>query len=751
MSANVYGQYSTTPQLTDAKQLLLSKPQQSLTLVNHYLSQRTLLNDAGFTSLNITEQKRTRTPLNSILAMQLKADALIELMQYEEALQTLIAAKALAEEHRLRYLTIDTQIKIACVQWLYFEREEIALNLLDELNQKVHQSTPPFPLTLISKLTHNIDLHRAEIYAKQNKIELAQTAFESAQNKLAHLPNSAQKIKFLLKKGKFHQQQHNFELALDAFHQGYVMAEELRLFDMMAQSNLALAQLLRHQQVLDKALEHVTQAVEFYENANQHKLFARSLGLMAQIYEDKGSLNMALIHYFNALDMEQQFKQHLPPSEELRMNIARVYIQLNNSKKAQQYLSQAKSLAKKQNNDPILTEIRLLEAKLMLNEGKSDNAIVLLQNILIAASRFNLLETQIEAERMLSLAFEKNQDHYSALISQRRYEHLWQTKQQKQQAEHAALFRQQQVIHQRTAHLQKLQSGQEAQNQALYVQRWINGALLFFSACSVGMIYRRHRKNHLLQQQIRELKQQLYSHPNSGLKNLRMLKMRLPNSLKQSSEQFEQNLLHDLIPDPLRDRLRFALIEIPQIKHWYRDLGYQRAIELEQNFGDYLTKQICNPARLYHLSTTIFLYIEPNARLHNEPRDLAHSLQKLVDQFMTQQQMARILPTRIGLAEYPFLPRAYTAINAKELLDILFIALSKAYDLSTNNTEHQWVHFSALENTPAAYFTQNTLHTCCQQAIEQGLIKVQSSSPLPRGRTNKSPSSVREMNECELH
>lgn len=29
----------------------------------------------------------------------------------------------------------------------------------------------------------------------------------------------------------------------------------------------------------------------------------------------------------------------------------------------------------------------------------------------------------------------------------------------------------------------------------------------------------------------------------------------------------------------------------------------------------------------------------------------------------------------MGIAEYPFLPRAYTAINDKELIDILFMAI----------------------------------------------------------------------------
>ncbi len=82
---------------------------------------------------------------------------------------------------------------------------------------------------------------------------------------------------------------------------------------------------------------------------------------------------------------------------------------------------------------------------------------------------------------------------------------------------------------------------------------------------------------------------------------------------------------------------------------------------------------------------------------------------------------------RIGIADYPFLPRAYTAINDKELLDILLMATNIARELSLSEGQSHWVYFKAIDNAPAASFASENIRLSCKQAINQGLIKVHSS------------------------
>ena len=84
----------------------------------------------------------------------------------------------------------------------------------------------------------------------------------------------------------------------------------------------------------------------------------------------------------------------------------------------------------------------------------------------------------------------------------------------------------------------------------------------------------------------------------------------------------------------------------------------------------------------------------------------------------------------MGIAEYPFLPRAYTAINDKELIDILFMAIYLARKIKKRYSPQEssnWVHLTAIENAPAASFAGNDIRHACEQAVEQGLIKIHTS------------------------
>ncbi|ERB63232.1 hypothetical protein N779_21775 [Vibrio coralliilyticus OCN008] len=81
----------------------------------------------------------------------------------------------------------------------------------------------------------------------------------------------------------------------------------------------------------------------------------------------------------------------------------------------------------------------------------------------------------------------------------------------------------------------------------------------------------------------------------------------------------------------------------------------------------------------------------------------------------------------MGMADYPFLPRAYTAINDKELLDILLMSTSAARTLSMKEHSSQWVYLKAIENAPAASLATGNIRKACKHSISQGLIKVHSS------------------------
>jgi hypothetical protein len=128
---------------------------------------------------------------------------------------------------------------------------------------------------------------------------------------------------------------------------------------------------------------------------------------------------------------------------------------------------------------------------------------------------------------------------------------------------------------------------------------------------------------------------------------------------------------------------------------------------------------------LYHFSDANLLYIEPCPDRERPPEDLFNKVQAWIQEFQPERRLNRII--RMGIADYPFLPRAYTAINDKELLDILLMAASVARDLSIKENSSHWVYLRAIDNAPAASFASNNIRKSCKHAINQGLIKVHSS------------------------
>lgn len=117
-----------------------------------------------------------------------------------------------------------------------------------------------------------------------------------------------------------------------------------------------------------------------------------------------------------------------------------------------------------------------------------------------------------------------------------------------------------------------------------------------------------------------------------------------------------------------------------------------------------------------------------------DPEQVFEKIQSWVDEFAQRYTLNNII--RMGMADYPFLPRAYTAINDKELLDILLMSTSAARTLSMKEHSSQWVYLKAIENAPAASLATGNIRKACKHSISQGLIKVHSSYKNERASKN---------------
>ena len=723
LQAKIY----SSPILTEAQTLLVSQPERTLTITKSYLEQRRLSQpqDPSRVHLNSEADHSTRTPLNTVNALQIQAQALSLLQRPEKAIAVIKKAEKTALDNNLMFSVFESRILLAQFYWVNLSNSATALKILNTLNIDMKQAQPINLSRQLQELKYKALMLRALIESSIGKDAAAEKLFIKAKGYLVTFDDKDETINYQLTLGQHYLRHNHYDMALDRLLSGYWLAVENDDQPQIARANYELAQLFEERHVLDKALEHATQAGEFFERYKRTQELAKTLALIASIYEQQGRYNLALVHYFNALDQENQLKHDLR-SASLRLNIARIYLHLCNYSKTEQYIVQARNLALQSGNENIVAESQILQGQLELEKGELDDAITSLQAGLISASRIGATNLQLMGESILSEAFEKQNDYYNALLSQRRYEQLYAGKQKNATKSNTEVFKQQQKMMERSLKLEDMEREQFINQNALYKQQKISLSLIGGLVILLLLLWRRQHINKQLKQQLTKLTTDYYTHPRSGLRNLRMLNARLANSLQQSSANFEQWHLGEIINEPLSDRLRFALFEVSFLKRIYLEKGYQQGLAAEKEFGNYLQQQVLEPARIYHFSDAMFLYIEPNARLSCDPKQLAESMQLLIDNYTLPLNINNTL--QIGMAEYPFLPRAYTAINDQELIDILLMTVDAGISLNDKQPGSHWVHSCAIDAAPAASFVGDNIRRACVEGIDKGLVKVRSST-----------------------
>lgn len=477
-------------------------------------------------------------------------------------------------------------------------------------------------------------------------------------------------------------------------------------------------------QVLDKALEHLSQAADFYGNYPESPILADVLKLMGDIYFLQGKYNLALVHYFNVIDHKSTGK-NIQKVIDIRLSLASTYLQLYNYPLAEQYLVRAEKLLNYSDLPALKARAALLDAGLAYHQQENEKVLEQAQKALELSQSLQQTSLEQQSYQLLALGYEQKGDFKNALVNIKKANSLriYQQDQLNQISEEA--FRKQKQFVEQGLHYdiqeQELGEATEKQNkfQKVALGLFCVAALLALIVMRLSYVYRRNKT------ELHELNENLFTHARSGLPNLRLLNAKLPNSLQRTQRYFEQWQVGELINEPLSDRLRFVMIDLPFLRNMYLQNGYKAGLELERAFGDFIRNKVESPARIYHFSDANLLYIEPSIKPRTA-ESLFDEIQSWVNEFEQERKMNRIV--RIGMANYPFLPRAYTAINDKELLDILLVATHMARDVSMRESQSHWVYLKAIDNAPAASLATDNIRQACRTAIKQGLIKVHSSS-----------------------
>ncbi|EDP57055.1 hypothetical protein AND4_19796, partial [Vibrio sp. AND4] len=412
---------------------------------------------------------------------------------------------------------------------------------------------------------------------------------------------------------------------------------------------------------------------------------------------------------------------------DIRLSLAATYLQLFNYPLAEQYLDRATGLLEFADQPQLEAKAALLHSGLSYHKNNSEDvianakrALALIEN---APDDTGFIKQQ--SHRLLGLGYEQAGEYQLSLQAYKKYNNLVRLEQKQLNQISEDAFRQQKEFAEQSIHYvgqgEKLiqVSKEHRKFQKISFALFLIVLVMFLFIMRRGVIMQRQAT------QIMKLRDDLFTHSRSRLNNLRMLNVKLSRSLKKSSDIFEQWQMGELIHEPLNDRLRFVMIDLPFLRSMYVQHGYKAGLELERAFGEFLAERIQKPTRLYHFSDANLLYIEPNADRDASAEATFNKFQSWVDEFAGKHDVNRTI--RMGISDYPFLPRAYTAINDEELLDLLLFATHIAREISLKDEHSHWVFLKAIDNTPAASFATGNIRTACQHAINQGLIKIHSS------------------------
>ncbi|MEZ9442525.1 tetratricopeptide repeat protein [Vibrio sp. 10N.222.54.F12] len=725
LSTSVNASVYSSALLNEANNLVEIEPSQAKRIANSYLTLRILSDQREKSPSAISREEADssiRTPNSSIDAYKILAKAEFNLGNIRIAIQHIDKASELAKTYKLEYLKLDLEILKVRLLWLTDRKSAQAESELKKIETSLESVNKTLRLT--EGITYRLIMLKADISSYNNNVGEAEKLYQEAKTYLEQRHSEKVVIDYHITVGEFYLTHKEYNHALSELLYGYWKSVEGNLSSRLAKVNRLLAQLFFERQVLDKALEHLSQAADFYDNFESSPILAQVLKKMGDVYFNQGKYNLALVHFFNVLDHESTDRD-IYQVIDIRLSLSATYLRLYNYPLAEQYLARALELLEYSDIPKLEGRAALLSAGLAYHLQESEDVIKHATRALKISRQVENMRLSQHSYHLLSLGYEQAGRPQQALANLKQYNILVSLEQQKLNRVGEDAFRQQKEFAEQTLHY----AGQEQELEKYKLEHHkfqkISFALFLFSIVLFFFVLRRGYIIQTLVTEMDSLRTDLFTHSRSKLPNLRMLNAKLSNSLEQTSQNFEQWQLGELIHEPLNDRLRFVMIDLPFLRNMYTQNGYKAGLELEDAFGEFLKSKLEGPARVYHFSDANLLYIEPNADRDTSPEAMFRKIQSWINHFEPERNINRTV--RMGIADYPFLPRAYTAINDQELLDVLLMSTNLAREISLKERSSQWVYLKAIDNAPAASLATSNIREACKHAINQGLIKIQSS------------------------
>lgn len=731
--------------LLDAEQLLKTQPQLAVTRLNQYLSKPNNNLSTSATVRNLNTQHVKQYQQNILYSCLLKSRAFAKLGDKTQAINTIdnVILRTKNQQHDRIYF--DALLTKAELTWQFTHDKNQTLPIvkpLDVLSESFDSTTDI--IVRYHLLQTKVALNNTLIQLpNQDVLQYAKQQLLCAQKLLPMMKYPSSRISYYLVASQLQLLEQERDLAQESLITALSLAMEFDQPDLLAATQLQLAEFYFTFGSYSLALSYANQAANFYQTIQDKASLVSTLKLIGHIHRIENRLNLALVNYLNAMDIENS-QPNGSKLNGIKIGIGYIYLNTNEPFKAEEYIKQVEqNLNEDKNAQELYPAFLLLKGDWLLHSGNIDSGLNLIKKAIVKIPESEL-HPRLYAYELLIQAYQKK----GAYKQENLYLHKKITLLHQIQKQH--LFLNTETLEQRERLVTKINTEQllNANYHAISAQKEeaqkFNRVLLCIILVLLSVTCYFLVLTPALRNTLKRVRKSHYLHPRSGLPNQRCMYARLPKLLQYTLTLCEQAMVTqasatstDTEPtDPFATlRLNVAFIHV----HWLSELsqkieiGFTESSQIEAELGLYLhntlgNNEINDHGQIFQVRDGTFLYIQ---RQHGEqgstiPEEFCASILSVFKQFPGYSAPAGSIS--IGACQYPFLPRATAGVNLPQLLNILQLALCAAKDLNLRSGLDNWVFLIPIQRATPACF-QGNLHTACIEAIRRGLVKVLHSQP----------------------
>jgi hypothetical protein len=633
---------------------------------------------------------------------------------YPNALSSLTAAEDLATRNQLTELAFISLYRQIAILGLESDKQiqaHHAWSRLTTLLQEFRSNNDMLPV-YISLMNCALAIHR-------QLPELAQKLLAQSRTLLLQRHDTNLEIWADMYEGDLLHLTNQDEHSLLAYHEAYEKAKINQLILPQIQLASKISDLFAINDDLPDAIRYAEQLMELTQDLGNDGWRADAIIRLAQLKRRAKDDHLALALLLNAAGV-YQYVSHQPELARLNLEIGKTYQDLGRYDEAQSYLMAAYELFQRLNQAGFARASLLSLSELYLQKGLSTQAIVLLEQMQHHPIPEATPQQQTELFRLLSVAYEENQQYDLALQSYKQYAKNQLNELRTGPTSNNNFFKNYTQLDQ-SAQLKQLTTDKQTMEEELnwYLRVGISAALIL-TIMGLALLWHIRQRRVVLREK-RKLQQSLEFEPITNMGTSALLKRQL-ETFELQTQQTE-----DSESQPEQTGTYFLLFRINALTSLECNVGIKRAHSILRQVAHALRQRMPEHCQFYLLSDRLILCSLPkNAGV--TPDDVIVRIENRIGVIMRKYGLDEHVIS--GRVQYPFLSKSTNAVKPVQTLEICGLALAGAMQAAEKLGKNIWVELNAIDCQQAAFFN-GELRTKTIDAIAKGLVKVKSSEKQP--------------------